>query len=67
MATIKALSLAILLTAAPLTLWAQQSNTASALAGTVSQRRLLPAHIPVMTDRLWNTAIRATRCSATIS
>jgi len=36
MATIKALSLAILLTAAPLSLWGQQNNTVSALAGTVS-------------------------------
>ena len=36
MATIKALSLAILLTAAPLILWGQQNNTVSALAGTVS-------------------------------
>jgi polysaccharide export outer membrane protein len=36
MATIKALSLAILLTAAPLSLWGQQNNAVSALTGTVS-------------------------------
>src|SRR5271156_3464320 len=44
MATIKALSLAILLTAVPLTLWGQQSNTASALAGTVSASTAASAH-----------------------
>jgi polysaccharide biosynthesis/export protein len=36
MPTMKALSLAILLTAVPLSLWGQQNNTVSALAGTVS-------------------------------
>ncbi len=44
MATMKALSLAILLTAAPLTLWAQQNNTASALAGPVSASSSGAAH-----------------------
>src|SRR5271154_330583 len=44
MATMKALSLAILLTAAPLTLWAQQNNTASALAGPVSAPTAGAAH-----------------------
>src|SRR5277367_5280699 len=44
MATMKALSLAILLTAAPLTLWAQQNNTASALAGPVSASSAGAAH-----------------------
>jgi polysaccharide export outer membrane protein len=44
MATMKALSLAILLTAAPLTLWAQQNNTASALAGPVSASTASAAH-----------------------
>src|SRR5271154_6585627 len=44
MATMKALSLAILLTSAPLTLWAQQNNTASALAGPVSAPTAGAAH-----------------------
>jgi polysaccharide export outer membrane protein len=44
MATVKALSLAILLTAVPLTLWGQQNNTASALAGPVSASTAANAH-----------------------
>jgi polysaccharide export outer membrane protein len=44
MPTIKALSLAILLTAAPLTLWGQQSSTASALASPVSASTAANAH-----------------------
>ena len=44
MANMKALSLAILLAAAPLTLGAQQNNTASALAGPVSASSAGAAH-----------------------
>src|SRR5271166_1025965 len=45
MATMKALSLAILLTAAPLTLWGQQNNTtASALASPVAASTAANAH-----------------------
>src|SRR5580658_3898905 len=44
MPTIKALSLAILLTATPLALWGQQNNTASALAGPVSASTAASAH-----------------------
>src|SRR5580658_9897507 len=36
MATIKALSLAILLTAAPLSLWGQQNNTVAAVAAPIT-------------------------------
>src|SRR5580658_8849170 len=44
MPTIKALSLAILLTATPLALWGQQNNTASALAGPVPASTAASAH-----------------------
>jgi polysaccharide biosynthesis/export protein len=44
MATLKALSLAILLTAVPLSLWGQQSNTVAAVAAPVSASTAGAAH-----------------------
>lgn len=44
MATIKAVSLGILLAVSPLTLWAQQNNTASVLAGSVAASAAGNAH-----------------------
>ena len=44
MATMKALSLAILLTAAPVTLWGQQNNAASAASGSIAPPAAGGAH-----------------------
>ena len=44
MVTMKAVGLAILLTAAPLTLWAQQNNAVSALSGPVTGSTAGNAH-----------------------
>ena len=44
MVTMKAVGLAILLTAAPMTLWAQQSNAVSALARPVAASAAGNAH-----------------------
>ena len=58
MVTIKALGLAILLSTAQLTLWAQQNNSTAVLAAPVA-RRLLARLISTMTARLCNSATRA--------
>ena len=60
MVTMKAVGLAILLTAAPLTLWAQQNNAVSAVAG-LSRPPLPATLILTMTGRPCSSAIRATR------